>query len=208
MFGQFSTYIHFHLVHSSDNKKNEKIQLRDMNKIEQEKKMYWNWSKCFFSRPIRFSLWWCRSPIAAGAGAASAATEYEHRDKYVISGLGGQKLDTLFRHYYPETGYAYVILTLAILVAIIIHGFHLSGSIFLIPAQNRFHVGAVECVGECVNEKSFYFPHDIPPSAVRFLSLNAPLSMIESSNESRTCVVSIKIPSNIFIAASLPNFSS
>lgn len=142
----------------------------------------------------------------AGAGVASAAAECEHRDKCVISGLGAQKLDTIFRHYYPETGYAYVILTLAIIVAITIHGFHLSASIFLIPAQNRFHVGAVECVGECVHEKSFYyFPHNIPPSAARFLSLNAPLSMIESSNESRTCVVSIKLPSNIFIAAlSLP----
>lgn len=131
-------------IHSDDNteKKRRKIPTswHEWNWTHRDER---SWNLYFFP-----SLSWCRSPLAANSGAAVA--ECEHREKCAISGLGAQKLDTIFRHYYPETGYAYVILTLAIIVAIIIHGFHLSASVFLTPAVDRFHVDAVECIGECV----------------------------------------------------------
>lgn len=69
-------------------------------------------------------------------------------DHGYLSGLGAQKLDTIFRHYYPESGFGWIIFTVAILIAIITHGFQLSAVLFLQPAQNRFKVDEVECLGE------------------------------------------------------------
>ena len=65
-----------------------------------------------------------------------------------LSGLGAQKLDTIFRHYYPESGFGWIVLAVAFLVAIITHGFQLSAAFFLLPAQKRFKVNEVECLGE------------------------------------------------------------
>jgi hypothetical protein len=65
-----------------------------------------------------------------------------------LSGLGAQKLDTIFRHYYPESGFGWIIVVVAILIAIITHGFQLSSIFFLLPAQKRFQVSDVECLGE------------------------------------------------------------
>lgn len=70
-------------------------------------------------------------------------------DHGYLSGLGAQKLDTIFRHYYPEADYGWIIVVVATLVAIITHGFQLSAVLFLMPAQKRFkEVGEVECLGE------------------------------------------------------------
>lgn len=69
-------------------------------------------------------------------------------DHGYLSGLGAQKLDTLFRHYYPEAGFGWIIFTVAVLIAVITHGFQLSAIFFLMPAQNRFKAGEVECLGE------------------------------------------------------------
>lgn len=65
-----------------------------------------------------------------------------------LSGRGAQKLDTIFRHYYPEGGFAWIILVVAIVVAIFTHGFQLSAIFFLMPAVERFHADAIECLGE------------------------------------------------------------
>jgi hypothetical protein len=73
-----------------------------------------------------------------------------------LAGIGAQKLDTIFRHYYPESGFGWIIVTVAILIAIITHGFQLSAILFLMPAQNRFkEVSEVECLGE-YNKKVFH----------------------------------------------------
>lgn len=65
-----------------------------------------------------------------------------------LSGRGAQKLDTIFRHYYPESGFGWIVLLVAIIVAIITHGFQLSAIIFLLPTIQRFNVNEVECLGE------------------------------------------------------------
>lgn len=69
-------------------------------------------------------------------------------DHGYLSGLGAQKLDTIFRHYYPESGFGWIILVVGILIAIITHGFQLSAVLFLIPVQKKFKVSEVECLGE------------------------------------------------------------
>lgn len=69
-------------------------------------------------------------------------------DHGYLSGLGAQKLDTIFRHYYPESGFGWIIVAVAILIAIITHGFQLSAIFFLMPAMKRFPAGDVECLGE------------------------------------------------------------
>jgi hypothetical protein len=69
-------------------------------------------------------------------------------DHGYLSGLGAQKLDTIFRHYYPESGFGWIIVAVAIAVAIITHGFQLSAILFLMPAQSRFRVSDVDCLGE------------------------------------------------------------
>lgn len=69
-------------------------------------------------------------------------------DHGYLSGLGAQKLDTIFRHYYPESGFGWIIFAVAILIAIISHGFQLSAIFFLMPALKRFQVSDVECLGE------------------------------------------------------------
>ncbi|KAG5684289.1 hypothetical protein PVAND_013525 [Polypedilum vanderplanki] len=65
-----------------------------------------------------------------------------------LSGLGAQKLDTIFRHYYPESGFGWIILVVAIIVAIFTHGFQLSAILFLLPALNRFQADKIDCLGE------------------------------------------------------------
>ena len=69
-------------------------------------------------------------------------------DHGYLSGLGAQKLDTLFRHYYPEEGWAWVIVCVAVLIAILNHGFQLSSIFFLLPAGKRFGATEVDCLGE------------------------------------------------------------
>lgn len=69
-------------------------------------------------------------------------------DRGFLSGRGAEKLDTIFRHYYPESGFGWMILIVAIIVAIITHGLQLSATLFLLPAIHRFHVDEVECLGE------------------------------------------------------------
>lgn len=71
-----------------------------------------------------------------------------NNDHGFLSGLGAQKLDTLFRHYYPEEGWAWVIVCVAVLIAILNHGFQLSSIFFLLPAGKRFGVTEVDCLGE------------------------------------------------------------
>lgn len=65
-------------------------------------------------------------------------------DHGYLSGRGAQKLDTIFRHYYPESGFGWIVLLVAVIVAIIVHGFQLSAIIFLLPTIQRFHVDEVE----------------------------------------------------------------
>lgn len=69
-------------------------------------------------------------------------------DHGYLSGLGAQKLDTIFRHYYPEAGFGWIIVTVAVLIAVITHGFQLSAVFFLLPVQKKFHASEVECLGE------------------------------------------------------------
>lgn len=65
-----------------------------------------------------------------------------------MSGRGAQKLETIFRHYYPESGFGWIILMVAVIVAVITQGFQLSAVLFLLPAVGRFNADSVECLGE------------------------------------------------------------
>lgn len=58
------------------------------------------------------------------------------------------KADTLFRHYYPEGSWGWIIVCVAILIALLNHGLQLSSTLFLIPAGRRFKVNEVDCLGE------------------------------------------------------------
>lgn len=79
-------------------------------------------------------------------------------DHGYLSGLGAQKLDTIFRHYYPESGFGWLILAVAIVIAIITHGFQLSAVMFLVPAQAIFKVTDVECLGKSCFKQFFNGP--------------------------------------------------
>ncbi|CRL04869.1 CLUMA_CG017922, isoform A, partial [Clunio marinus] len=67
-------------------------------------------------------------------------------DHGYLSGLGAQKLDTIFRHYYPESGFGWIIVACAVFIAIVTHGLQLSAVFFLKPVLNRFKVTEVECL--------------------------------------------------------------
>lgn len=65
-----------------------------------------------------------------------------------LSGLAALKAETLFRHYYPEGSWGWVIVTVAVLIAILNHGIQLTSPLYLLPAAKRFSVNEIEAVGK------------------------------------------------------------
>ncbi|GLV44003.1 hypothetical protein CBL_12701 [Carabus blaptoides fortunei] len=66
--------------------------------------------------------------------------------------LDARKTATLYRHYYPEGGWGWVIVVCSVLVHILNHGIQLSCSLLASPAYKKFHAPPVNTAGEfCIN---------------------------------------------------------
>ncbi|KAK6631714.1 hypothetical protein RUM43_013778 [Polyplax serrata] len=57
--------------------------------------------------------------------------------------LDKRKVTTLTRHYYPENGWGYVIVTCSVIVHILCHGLQLSAGVIMIPAALKFSTDLV-----------------------------------------------------------------
>lgn len=57
--------------------------------------------------------------------------------------LDTRKVTTLTRHYYPEGGWGYVIVTCSVMVHILCHGLQLSSGVLILPAAIKFKTDAV-----------------------------------------------------------------
>lgn len=71
-------------------------------------------------------------------------TGQEDKDSGTLNlALDKRKVITLTRHYYPENGWGYVIVTCSVMVNILCHGLQLSAGVIMVPAAVKFHTDLV-----------------------------------------------------------------
>lgn len=94
-----------------------------------------------------------RSPCLVhgpGPGSANGANNHDRRDLCPLNEgvpLDARKLATLYRHYYPEGGWGWVVIVCSVLVHILTLGLQLSCSQLVGPAQRKFGQGPVNTAG-------------------------------------------------------------
>ncbi|XP_055587450.1 uncharacterized protein LOC129739923 [Uranotaenia lowii] len=82
---------------------------------------------------------------SSGVGVSSAELPCDgHR---CISGQAALKVSTLWRHYYPEGDWGWIILLVGVLSTILNHGVQIAGPMYLLPAGERFKQSAVNSTG-------------------------------------------------------------
>lgn len=90
----------------------------------------------------KFSLPTPITQLKEGNGAVESPAEGEANATRGVN-LDTRKVTTLTRHYYPEGGWGYVIVTCSVMVHILCHGLQLAYGVIASPAVIKFRIEAV-----------------------------------------------------------------